>query len=200
MVIMDDVINVILPLMKRYLVLLLFCLMPASHAAEESVVVLGAEFWFTPRHGDVIATNEGVRAAVKRLIVEPEAYLAVRYPASESGELWGLELQAWLVSLGLVSDRIELQSRQDLPDAVELVVISPDVEIEDTTPLPIDADMGQTMMESNSVETIETEMPEESGNSEIDKPSAETSGDEQNTTTEDAGNQATKEQVETESE
>lgn len=125
---LEDVINDILPMMKRILVLLMFCLTPAANAAEEALAVLGAEFWFEPRHGDAIAEHEGVRGAVKKLIAEPEAYLALRYPATEFGELWGLELQAWLVSLGLVSDRIELQSGFDQLEAVELVVISPDVE------------------------------------------------------------------------
>ncbi len=114
--------------MKRFLILLLFSLMPVANAAEESLALLGAEFWFEPRHGDAIADHEGVKAAVKKLIAEPEAYLALRYPATEFGELWGLELQAWLVSLGLVSDRIELQTGYDQLEAVELVVISPDVE------------------------------------------------------------------------
>jgi len=116
-------------MMKRFLYLLL-CLMPVGHAAEESVVVLDAEFWFMPRHGDVVAEHYGVRAAVNKLIAEPEAYLALRYPDNETGELWGQELQAWLVSLAIVSDRIELQPGHEQIEGVALVVITPDNDVE----------------------------------------------------------------------
>ncbi len=133
--------NDILLLMKRYLFLILIFLMPFTYAAEETVAELGPEFWFTPRHGDVIAAHEGVRAAVKKLIAEPEAYLVVRYPDTESGELWGQELQAWLVSLGLVMDRMELQSAPERLESVALVVISPDVETEELS-LIEDTDVG----------------------------------------------------------
>ena len=139
--------NDILPLMKRYLLLILIFLMPVTHAAEETVAELGAEFWFTPRHGDVIAAHEGVRAAVKKLIAEPEAYLLVRHPETESGELWGQELQAWLVSLGLVADRMELQPAAEQLDSVRLVVISPDVEAEELS-----------LIEDTDAEAVETDM------------------------------------------
>jgi len=120
-------------MMKRFLFLLL-CLMPVSHAAEEPVVVLDAEFWFMPRHGDVVAEHYGVRATVKKLIADPEAYLVLRYPGNETGELWGQELQAWLVSLGIVSDRIELQSGFDQIEGVALVVIAPGKDVEESLP------------------------------------------------------------------
>ncbi|HHJ81354.1 MAG TPA: hypothetical protein ENJ65_06940 [Candidatus Tenderia electrophaga] len=112
-------------MMKRFLFLLI-CLMPIGHAAEESVAVLDAEFWFMPRHGSVVAEHDGVRVAVNKLIANPDAYLALRYPDNETGELWGQELQAWLVSLGLVSDRIELQPGYEQVEGVALVVIAPD--------------------------------------------------------------------------
>jgi hypothetical protein len=124
-------------MMKRLLLSLMIALLPVAHAAEEPIAVLGAEFWFMPRNGEAVAAHQGVKAAVKKLIAEPDAYLVLRYPETESGELWGQELQAWLVSLGLVSDRIELQPNAELLEAVELVVVGPDVEVEEA-PLSID--------------------------------------------------------------
>ncbi len=118
-------------MMKRFLLLLL-CLMPIGYAAEESIAVLDAEFWFMPRHGDVVAKHHGVRTAANKLIADPDAYLALRYADNETGELWGQELQAWLVSLGIVSDRIELQSGYDQIEGVVLVVIAPDKEVEES--------------------------------------------------------------------
>ncbi len=127
MVIPDAVINDILRMMK-YFFMLLLCLAPAGHAAEGSVVALDTAFWFMPRQGDVVAEHDGVRAVVKKLIANPDAYLALRYPKNETGELWGQELRAWLVSLGVVSDRIELQPGFDEIDGVALVVIAVDDE------------------------------------------------------------------------
>lgn len=129
--------NDILFPMKR-LLFLIFCLLPAVQAAEQPVAELGAEFWFTPRHGDVIAGRADLGEAVKKLIAEPEAYLILRYPETESGELWGRELQAWLVSLGVVSDRIELQPDPAHLESVEVVLISPALEMEEAPPLQID--------------------------------------------------------------
>jgi len=142
-------------MMKRFLFLLL-CLMPVSHAAEETVVVLDAEFWFMPRHGDVVAEHYGVRAAVKKMIADPDAYLALRYPDNETGELWGQELQAWLVSLGMVSDRIELQSGYDQIEGVALVVITSAEEVDESLSV-IDAvtnDIDEAAAEIGVDETI----------------------------------------------
>ncbi len=122
--------------MKR-LLFLIFCLLPAVQAAERPVAELGAEFWFTPRHGDVIAGRADLGEAVKKLIAEPEAYLILRYPETESGELWGRELQAWLVSLGVVSDRIELQPDPARLESVGVVLVSPALEMEKARPLQI---------------------------------------------------------------
>jgi len=156
--------------MKRFLLLLLFCFLPPAHAAEESVAMLGAEFWFTPRHADVIATHEGVRAAVRKLIAEPDAYLVLRYPQTESGELWGQELQAWLVSLGLVSDRIELRADADLLEAVELVVVGRDV-VMDEVPVQIDAPVQQGVATEPGAGMMES--PEQGGVTEEPIPQAD---------------------------
>jgi hypothetical protein len=125
--------------MKRLLFLMLF-LLPAAQAAERTVAELGAEFWFMPRHGDQIAERPDLDAAVAQLQAEPEAYLVLHYPQTESGELWGQELQAWLVSLGVVSDRIELQSDAEQLDSVSVVLVTPKGETEDNQSLQIDAE------------------------------------------------------------
>ncbi len=147
-------------MMKRFLFLLL-CLMPISYAAEESVVVLDAEFWFMPRHGDVVVTHHGVRTAVNKLIADPDTYLALRYPNNETGELWGQELQAWLVSLGVVSDRIELQSGYDQIEGVALVVIAPDKEVDDSLSVidpAADVDINEMVVVDEAAPVVEAEV------------------------------------------
>lgn len=123
--------------MKR-LLFLIFCLLPGAQAAEQAVAELGPEFWFTPRHGDVIAGRADIGMAVKHLLGEPEAYLVLRYPETESGELWGQELQAWLVSLGVVSDRIELQPDAQRLESLQVVLVSPAL-----TPAASEADVDE---------------------------------------------------------
>lgn len=78
----------------------------------------GAEFWFSPRHGDLIVQKPELRTIVQRLLSQPDAFLVVAYPEGESGELWGLEMQAWLIALGVSSDRIELRASMALLESV----------------------------------------------------------------------------------
>ena len=97
----------------------------AAQADEQAVVVVGAEFWASPRHAEQLLTMLPLQTAVQQLLQEPEAYLVVSYPAGESGELWGLEFQAWLVSLGVVSDRIELRAGYEGDDGIAVIMVMP---------------------------------------------------------------------------
>lgn len=100
---------------------------PAAYAAEQTVMVIGAEFWATPRHAEQVLAQAPLKAAVQQLWVEPDASLVLHYPAGESGELWGLELQAWLVSLGVASDRVALRAGYEGDDGVAVIMVTPDV-------------------------------------------------------------------------
>lgn len=94
-------------------------------AAERPVMLLGAEFWATPRHG-VQLLQPPLRMAVEQLRAEPDAYLIVHHGDDESGQLWGRELQSWLISLGIVSERIELRGGYDGDAGVALRLFMPD--------------------------------------------------------------------------
>ena len=122
-----------------------------SFAAERFVAEVGAEFWASPRNGEAIIQYEPVVIAVNQLLVEPESYIVLRYPEGESGELWGVELQAWLVSLGLVSDRIELQSGYEGIDGVGLYIESPDVDVAE--PL-VDIEAAEPLVDIEAVEPL----------------------------------------------
>lgn len=122
-----------------------------SFAAERFVAEVGAEFWASPRNGEAIIQYEPVVIAVNQLLVEPESYIVLRYPEGENGELWGVELQAWLVSLGLVSDRIELQSGYEGIDGVGLYIESPDVDVAE--PL-VDIEAAEPLVDIEAVEPL----------------------------------------------
>jgi len=97
---------------------------PVSGAvAGPMLFPIGIELWMTPRDATTILHEPGISQAVKRLLDEPEAYLEVRYPTGEMGELWGQELQAWLVALGVVSDRIELLQSSEPAEGIVLAVV-----------------------------------------------------------------------------
>ncbi len=100
------------------------------------VFEVGIDFWMMPRDANRVMQEPSITQAVRVLLVEPESYLELRYPEGEMGELWGQELQAWLVALGVVSDRIELLLSLEPIESVVLVVVDPTTVIDDEiTPL-----------------------------------------------------------------
>lgn len=133
--------------MKHVVILSLLLLSSLAQAVERQVAVLDAEFWVTPRHGEAILKNQSIANAVRYLIADPEAYLVLHHPASEFGELWGEELQAWLVALGVVSDRLELRSGYMGGEGVALIVVSKDFE-----PLELDMSLDQMLLEAEGIE------------------------------------------------
>ena len=87
----------------RLFLLLIFAL--PLHAAE--VWTLESADWARPRHGEWLAAHPPLAAAIEALQQSPGSVLKLRYPGGDEGQLWVGELQAWLVALGLESDRIE---------------------------------------------------------------------------------------------
>lgn len=94
-------------------------------AAEPVAAVVGAEFWMSPRHGETMIKLESLGKVVRAYLdAEGEAQLRISHPATESGELWGGEMQAWLVSLGIASDKIVRRADAAHDDAVEILLES----------------------------------------------------------------------------
>lgn len=113
-------------------------------AAEQGVALVEAEFWSVPRHGEVLLAHPQLKAAVQQLWVEPDSSLLLHYPDGESGELWGQELQAWLVSLGVASSRIGLRGGYEAGDGVAVILVTPDTAANQADE--------QTIQENSSVE------------------------------------------------
>lgn len=86
------------------LFLLLIVSLPLS---AETVWELGAADWARPRHGEWLVAHPALQAALEKLQQSPHSVLQLRYPGGDEGVLWVEELQAWLVALGLESERIE---------------------------------------------------------------------------------------------
>jgi hypothetical protein len=109
-----------MPMISRLLLLLLV----SSPLCAETVWTLDAADWARPRHGDWLASHPPLVAAIEKLQQSPQSVLQLRYPGGDEGALWVGELQAWLVALGLESERIETLPGSSAGDAIQLEVIA----------------------------------------------------------------------------
>lgn len=90
----------------------------------ETVWTLEAADWARPRHGEWLATHPPLVAAIDKLQKTPHSILQLRYPGGDEGSLWVGELQAWLVALGLESERIETLPGSSVEGAIQLEVVT----------------------------------------------------------------------------
>ncbi len=99
---------------------LLFALLliAANAAAEDSPLFITAAEWAQPRTGTAVMHYPALATAVARL--QAGQRLQLLYPGGDEGSLWASELQAWLVALGLPSQRIELLPGSSREDAIEV--------------------------------------------------------------------------------
>jgi hypothetical protein len=99
-----------------------FCLLLAATAAAaaEPLYVTAVE-WAQPRTGAALMQHPALARAMHEL--QPGQSLQLLYPGGDEGSLWASELQAWLVALGLSSQRIELLPGSPREDAIELRVV-----------------------------------------------------------------------------
>ncbi len=96
----------------------------AGHAAANSIRIftLSADEWARPRAGAVIPQLASVRSAVSYWGKADDRAMIIRYPGEDTGELWAAELRDWLISLGVPSDYIVLQSGSQAADEIKLEV------------------------------------------------------------------------------
>ena len=100
-------------------------LMTAAWSAAQAAPatwVLSAGEWAVPRQAETILTMQPVVAAVRALLAQPQAELSILHPAGEEGGLWGAELRAWLVALGVEAQRIHVQPAASEVNRVSLSV------------------------------------------------------------------------------
>jgi len=89
-------------------------------AASEPLFVTAAE-WAQPRTGNALLRHPALSQAMGEL--QDGQTLQLIYPGGDEGSLWARELQAWLVALGLSSQRIELLPGSPRGDAIEVRVV-----------------------------------------------------------------------------
>lgn len=98
------------------LLLTLLAVIPA-HAAPLTIT---EDDWARPRTAEALIRHPALSEAVRRLIDDDAAKLRIHYPGGDEGNLWALEIRAWLIALGIGSDRLELVPGGPRDDAVLL--------------------------------------------------------------------------------
>ena len=96
----------------------------SSPVCAETVWTLDAADWARPRHGEWLASHPPLVAAIDKFQQTPHSVLQLRYPGGDEGSLWVGELQAWLVALGLESERIETLPGSGAEAVIQLEVAS----------------------------------------------------------------------------
>lgn len=110
----------ILPIMTKTLIALLL-LSPLTATSEESWQITALE-WAQPRHGEWLVRQPALSAAIGKMQQQPQARLQIRHPGGDEGVLWAEELQAWLIALGLASNRIERVPGNSEANTISLVI------------------------------------------------------------------------------
>ncbi len=107
--------------MLRKSVAFLLLLTPLYGYGEEPWQISALE-WARPRHGEWLVRQPALTAAIGQLQQDPQSRLLIRYPGGDEGVLWAEELQAWLVALGVASNRIERVPGSSEAEMIQLVI------------------------------------------------------------------------------
>lgn len=83
---------------------------PQIKKLSKNHFVLSQQQWSIPKNMQSILNMPALRLLMSKLMDDEKQSLIIRYPGGEVGVFWASELKAWLVSSGVSSERIELQT------------------------------------------------------------------------------------------
>jgi len=93
--------------MRKILLTLCLFLSVGVSAGQTDTFFLTLEDWSLPRSGERLVQINVLREVMSHLQKHHSRQtLVIAHPVGEAGELWAEQLQHWLVSLGLSSERI----------------------------------------------------------------------------------------------
>ena len=92
-------------------------------AAAEFSVILQAEQWDMPRHGESLIKQPELGKIVHYWKDHPDQIIEIRYPGGEEGEVWVRELMDWLVALGIPSSAMTHLLGSGAEDLINLVIV-----------------------------------------------------------------------------
>ena len=108
--------------MKTVCLILCIFLQVNYAVALEREWTVSAEEWARPRNGELIAGMTPVQKSVRALLAQPGHRLVIRYPGGEAGVLWANELKDWMVSLGLTSELVTMETGNSRDDVVTILL------------------------------------------------------------------------------
>lgn len=111
------------------LTLNIFLILISLFAATKIVVaddryLLTQEQWSQPKRVETILQMSAINRVLSDFSKSSGSQLLILYPGGDEGTLWAHELKAWLVSLGLSSQHIELQPGSS-EGVIEMRVVLP---------------------------------------------------------------------------
>lgn len=90
--------------------------------SSEKKFILTQQQWSIPKDAQSILNMQSIAAVMKNFFQYKKRIIVIRHAGGEVGILWASELKAWLVSLGISSKRIELQTGNIKSNELELFV------------------------------------------------------------------------------
>jgi hypothetical protein len=107
--------------LKYFICFALFSVMNQI-TAEPFNVIIHAEQWDIPRHGETLIKQPELGKIVRQWALQATARIEIHYPGGEEGELWVQELMDWLVALGVPSEAILHSPGSGGEDIINLVL------------------------------------------------------------------------------
>jgi len=101
---------------------MLVSLLPLKLRAEAVVIVITAEQWAIPRHGERVVKLPEMQKLVRLWQNNSNQAIEISYPGGENGELWLRELIDWLIALGISSVNIKTTVGSGSKDIIKLTV------------------------------------------------------------------------------
>lgn len=102
--------------------LLLLAVVALSSPLAASEYSIHAEVWARPRSGDALLALPALQDLLRDFDERTAASIEIRYPGGEEGILWALELQDWLVALGVPSGQIETVVGSGVQDSIRILL------------------------------------------------------------------------------
>ena len=87
--------------------------------------ILSQQQWSQPKRVESVLQMPAVGNVLADFDKLPNSQLLILYPGGDEGTLWAHELLAWLVSLGVPSQQIELRPGSSESTVIEMLVELP---------------------------------------------------------------------------
>lgn len=99
-------------------------LLALGGTAQAERIAVPATLWEQPRSGVIIRAQAEIRDSVEQLIADPEARLLIHFGKGDEALAQAEELRAWLVSLAVDGDRIELAADEESGAGLSLELVN----------------------------------------------------------------------------